>query len=320
MAVDMKLELYKKLNGINKRTLFIKILGILLLITGLFSLFVIPVEFTAFYAFSEGGIFHYEGFSFGCLMFTFIIFNVMVYFFIALLGISLGIGNLKLKKWGFNLSIALLKTLFIIGIATTISILLSFNLLKILELYQFLTILIFSLVILVILPYCLIKFYNNQKTKQLFNITNPNSFFEKQTTNKLTIILLNLFWISVFYLFIFLQGAFPLFGNFIFTIKGTYLLSIAIFLLLVLTYLFYNNKHYARVGMIVYYILLFFTFAITFYKNSTNDLFNLLDLPSYELENFVPAFRIPAGINLSFFFGILIIVQVYLILKMKSKK
>jgi hypothetical protein len=302
------------------RVLLIKILGIILLVIGLFSLFAIPAEFTSFYAFSEGGNSQYEGFGFGSLMFAFIIFNTMVYFSLALLCIPIGIGNYKLKKWGYNLSLASLKTLLINGIATTVSILLSFNLLNIVNIYRFVTILILFFAFLIILPYYLIKFYQNTKTKQIFNIFNPKNLFEEQSSSNLTIILLNLFWILIFYLFIFFKGAFPLLGEFILMKKGTYLLSIAIFTLLILTYLFYNDKKYVKSGMLIYDILLFFTFAITFLKNSTNDFFNLLDLPVYEVENVVPAFAIPAEINLGFYFGILIFVHVYLIITTKTKK
>lgn len=298
---------------IEKRVIFIKIIGTILLIIGLFSLLLIPAELTSFYVFSEGGNNHYEGFGFGSLMFAFIIFNLMVYFCLALLGIPLGIGNLKLKKWGYNLSLACLTALLIIGIAATISILLSFNLLKIINLYQFLTMLIFSLVFLILLPYGLMRFYNNPNTRQLFNTPGPASFFEKQSSNKLTIILLNFFWISIFYLFIFFKGAFPLFGKFIFTIKGTYLLSVAIFVLFILSYMFYDDKKFAKISLIIYHLLLFATFVFTFLRNSTNEFFNLLDLPVYEIENVVPAFAIPAGINPGYFFAILIIIQIYLL-------
>lgn len=84
-----------------------------------------------------------------------------------------------------------------------------------------------------------------------------------------------------------------------------------------LTYLFYQNKAYAKFGMIVYYVILFFAFTLTFIRYTTNDFFNLLNLPAYEWKKVVPAFRIPVGINLAFFFGVLIILQIYLIFRAK---
>lgn len=301
-----------------KKIVLIKILGFVFLAVGLFSLFCIPAEFTSFYAFMDGGRYHYEGFGFGSLMFAFIILNAMVYLFLALLGIPLGIGNVMLKKWGFNLSLAAFGTLLILGATLIISFLSSFDLLRMLTLYQILTILIFILLFFIVLPYFLIKFYKKLSTEQLFKSSDTESYFEKQSPEKLIIILLNLFWIFVFYLLIFLKGAFPFFGEFIFQREGAYLLSTAIFILLVLTYLFYKDKHYTKYGMMIYYVLLFFTFALTFFNNSTNSFFNLLGLPIYEIEKVVPAFRIPAGVNLGFFFGILIFIQIYLMFRVKN--
>jgi len=302
----------------NKRKVLIKIIGVFCLVVGLFSLFLIPAEFTSFYAFSEGSNFYYKGFGFGSLMFAFIILNVLAYFTLAVSSIPLGIGNFTLKKWGLNLSLAFSKTTLIIGIATLISFLSSFDLIKVLEPYQTLIILTFFLVFLIIVPYALIRFYKNPKTTQLFQDSIPDNDFEKQPPINLTIILLNLFWILIFYLFIFLKGVFPLFGDFVFKREGTYLLSTAIFGLFVLTYLFYKNKYYVKFLMIIYYIILLFAFMLTFLKFSTNDLVSLLNLPVYEIEKVVPAFWIPAGINLGYFFGTMLVIQIYLIFRIKK--
>jgi len=301
----------------NKGNTLIKILGILFLVIGLFSFFLVPVEFTSFYSFSEGGNHHYEGFGFGSLMFTFILLNIIAYSTLAVSCILLGIGNLTLKKWGFNLSLAFFKALIIIGLTIIISFLSSFDLINTLEPYQTLIILIFFLVFLIGLPFILIKFYQTPKNELLFKTSASNNYFEKQSPDNLTIILLNLFWILIFYLLLFLKGSFPFFGEFFFKREGTYFLSIAIFILFMLTYLFYQNKAYAKFGMIVYYVILFFAFTLTFIRYTTNDFFNLLNLPAYEWKKVVPAFGIPVGINLAFFFGVLIILQIYLIFRAK---
>ena len=292
------------------RILFIKSLGAILLITGLFSLFAVPAEFTSFYAFLEGGSYQYEGFGFGSLMFAFISFNVMFYFSLASFCIPAGIGNLKLKKWGYVLSLAFLKTLLILGITIAGSMLFSLNNFPGESVYQLITLLVVCSVLLIILPYYLIRFYKDKKTKQNFN-SNSVYFFEQHSPDSLTIILLNFFWIFVFCLFMFFKGAFPLWGRFIFKTNGTYLLSIAIFTLLILNYLFYFKYKYVDLGILFYCIMLFFTFAITFFKNSTAEFLNLLELPVYEIENVLPAFIFPVKINLGFFFSILIFIQIF---------
>jgi hypothetical protein len=139
------------------RIWFIKSLGVILLITGLFSLFAVPAEFTSFYAFVEGGSYQYEGFGFGSLMFAFIFFNVIVYLSLAFLYFTAGIGNLKLKKWGYFLSLASLKTLLIIGVTIVGSMLLSFGNFSGEPFYQLITLLVVCSVLLIILPYYLIS-------------------------------------------------------------------------------------------------------------------------------------------------------------------
>lgn len=303
-----------------KRKILIRITGILFLAVGLISLFIFPAEFTSFYAFTEGGKFHYEGFAFGSLMFAFIISNAMAYFTFAVFCIPLGMGNLKLKKWGLNLSLACLKTISIIGMTLMIAFLFSFELIKKLELYQTLLILSFLIIFLIALPFAAIKFYINPKTGSLFQESVPGNYFEKQSTNQLTVLLLNYFWMMVFYLLIFLKGAFPLWGEFIFKKEGVYLISTAVFVLLVISYFFYKNKYRAEIASLIYYLFLFFTFAFTYFKYSTNDFLNKLSLPVYEMEKIVPAFWIPAGINLGVFFGTLIIIQIFLVVMVKIKK
>lgn len=303
----------------NKRAVLIKFLGILFLAVGLFSLFFTPVEFTSFYPFSTGGGYHYEGFGFGSLMFAFIVFNVMAYFSIALLGIPIGVGTLRLKKWGLDLSIAFFRSIMIVGSASTISILLSSELRTILEPYRYLILLAFSLVFLIIMPYTLVRFYKNPETEALFK-PETGGCFESQSTNSLALMLLNGFWISIFTLSIFLKGAFPLFGSFAFGREGTYLLSAAIFVLLVLSFLMFEKNKFAKYALIVCYAFLLSTFALTFSIHPTSEFLGMLNLPQYEVENALAAFRIPAGINLGIFYGVLLIIQIFMALRINDEE
>jgi len=297
-----------------KELVFIRIVGILLLLVGLLSLFCVPAEFTSLYGFIDGGDFHFEGFGFGSLMFAFIVFSGMVYASLALVCIPLGIGTLQLKRWGFTLSLAVLKAFLLLGLALTISLLFSFELWNNLEFSLTLTILLVVLLFFVALPFALIRVYKHPSIESLFH-SSPKDPFENQHPDTLIIILLNLFWVFVLFLFVFFKGAFPFMGDFVFKKDGTYFLSMAIVALLVLSYFYYGNTSYARVGMIAFYLILFLTFAYTFVSVSTNEFIQMLDLPMYELEKVVPAFRIPAGINAGLFFGILLAMQTIVVLR-----
>jgi len=302
-----------------KELVFIRIVGILLLLAGLFSLFCAPAEFTSFYAFIDGGDFHFEGFGFGSLTFAFIVFSGMVYASLALVCIPLGIGTMQLKRWGFTLSVAVLRAFLLLGLALTISLLFSFELWNNLEFSLTLTILSVALIFFVALPFALIRVYIHPNIESLFH-SSPKGLVESQHPDTLIIILLNLFWVFVLFLFVFFKGAFPFLGDFVFKKEGTYFLSIALVALLVLSYFIYKNTSYAGVGMIAFYLMLFLTFAYTFISISTNEFIHMLDLPRYELEKVVPAFRIPAGVNAGLFFGILLAMQTIVVLKIGKNR
>ena len=102
----MNTELLSK----NTALLVIKILGILQLAIGLFSLVIAPLEIYSFYLFSEDGRFYYEGFGIGSFLYGLIAGQIIGYYFIAFLFITLGYGHLKLQRWAFNLSQSLSRS------------------------------------------------------------------------------------------------------------------------------------------------------------------------------------------------------------------
>lgn len=291
-----------------KRLLLIKIIGILFLIMGSISLFAAPAEFSSFYAFSHGGTFQYDGFGFGTLMYAVISISTLFYAALALICIPVGIGNIKLTNRGYHLSRILFILVMAIGIATTICIGLSFRLLDSFSVFQYIAIICAIILALIILPYFLLLFYKNKNTKQLFN-SSLNTYFENQSEQKMLVVLLNLVWVMFFMVMIFLKGSFPLLGQFILKTPGTYLLSIVIFVLLVLNYLFYRNVRFTEYGMLIFYAFLILSVVITFIIIPAKDFIRILELPSYELQEMSSILKIISGINLGIFFGVLLIIQ-----------
>ena len=98
------------MNDIDSRIygLIIKVVGILMLLTGVFAAVVGLVEIYCFYLFSEGGRFHYEGFGVGAFMFANIASQIVGYYLIAAVGISLGYGHLVGRRWARALALTLL--------------------------------------------------------------------------------------------------------------------------------------------------------------------------------------------------------------------
>ena len=75
--------------------IFIKILGVILLLIGLLGLIYGPCEIYCFYFFSKGDPFYYEGFQIGTFWFAYLTIQNAAYYILALLLIPIGIGTLK---------------------------------------------------------------------------------------------------------------------------------------------------------------------------------------------------------------------------------
>ena len=63
-------------------------IGTLILLIGLCSAFIAPLEIRSYYLFLEGGKFYFEGFGMGSLMFAIITIQVIAYYLIAVLFIT----------------------------------------------------------------------------------------------------------------------------------------------------------------------------------------------------------------------------------------
>jgi MFS family permease len=297
----------------NIRLILVRCIGVLFLLIGLISLYAVPAEFTSFYSFSTGGDFYYEGFGFGSLLFATILISALLYATLALIGIPVGIGNIQSTSWGYRLSCIFLVSVIAIGASFVICIGLSFRLLDSLIVSQYILILFILIQMLVVLPYLLLRFYRNQNTKRLFS-PSRNAFFVNQSESKMVSIFLNLMWVIAFVVMIFLKGAFPFMGVFVFKTLGTYLLSAAILVLLVLSYLFYKNIKQIKYVMLAFYVFLFLSFVITFVIVPGKDFVGMLELPAYEMREMASLLNLVAGINAGYFFGTILVIQTILLL------
>ena len=105
----------------------IYLLGSLILLIGLSSAFIAPIEIYSYYLFSKGGRFYFEGFGMGSLMFANITIQVIAYYLIAVLFIILGYGHLKLREWARSLSVAVLWAWMVIGAPLTLVLIFMFT-------------------------------------------------------------------------------------------------------------------------------------------------------------------------------------------------
>ena len=100
---------------INKQPWVLRLIGGGLLGLGLISAFLGPLEMFCFYLFSEGGMFHYEGFGFGSFMFGNISAQILGYFFIAAIAIPIGYGTMRQRRWARHLTLGFFQCWYTVG-------------------------------------------------------------------------------------------------------------------------------------------------------------------------------------------------------------
>lgn len=73
--------------------IFLRIIGVVLIIVGIIAAYYGPLEIFVFYLFSEGGRFHYDGFGVGPFWFAALVVQNIGYYIIAALFLPVGIGH-----------------------------------------------------------------------------------------------------------------------------------------------------------------------------------------------------------------------------------
>jgi hypothetical protein len=81
---------------------FLRVIGFVLVLFGLVAAYYGPLEIFVFYLFSEGGQFHYDGFSVGSFWFAALVVQNIGYYIIAALFLPVGIGHLKQCRWALT--------------------------------------------------------------------------------------------------------------------------------------------------------------------------------------------------------------------------
>ncbi len=85
-------------------TIFLKAIGLVLILIGLVAAYYGPLEIFVFYLFSEGGQFYYHGFGMGSLWFAALVVQNIGYYLIAALFLPVGIGHMRKRRWALTLT------------------------------------------------------------------------------------------------------------------------------------------------------------------------------------------------------------------------
>lgn len=295
-------------NNYKNRSFIVKGIGVLLLFLGMSAAIIGPYEIYAFYLFSKGGSFHYEGFGFGSFMFANIVWQIIGYYAIASICIPLGIGHLRLRKWIIPIMQSLLWVGLIVGIPLIIVFLF---MLSVKDLSLIASIIVITLLAFFYLAgqIILIRFYKSQNVRMLLENYDPRSYqIESIPISILVLTFLFIFYVVILHVPLFFNGIYPLFGKWLSGIQGFIAFDISIIILSLLTWGTFKQNYLAWIGSIIYFCILTSSVLITLLLSSKSDILLLMKFPATEmklLENvplhgihFIPFIVIPLLITL----------------------
>lgn len=266
-------------------SLLIKILGWIFSLAGIGIAFLAPLEMYCFYLFSYGGRFYYEGFGFGSFMFANIASQVIGYYLIALILLTLGYGHLKTRKWVRNLSIALLYFWLIVGIPLIITAFFILAATKEMSIPAASIILAVSILSYAVLPPLLIHFYKGKNMAYIFEKNDEKTrWLAKLPVSVLTISLLIIFYIIVLHILILFNGIFPVFGMFFYGLGGIVLLDITILCLSFLVWGLLRLRLWAWRGTVFVLSILTISTIITFVNSSYSTILDNMRFPPKEIS------------------------------------
>jgi hypothetical protein len=259
--------------------------GLLLLFGGLTSLFIAPVEIQVYGQFEEGGRFAYEGFGFGSLMFAIITVQVVGYYFIALICLPLGYGHLRLQRWIRPVSEMLLADWLLLGLPLT---LIAFAMLltsKDIPASALPLLIAVFLLLYPVLPVGLLLFYRSRRVRTLFERDGSGSAaMEDKSIPRLVLGSLLAFFVVFLHLPLLFNGAFPMFGRFLFDFNGLLATQIAVLMLVVVSWGIFQGRRWAWWGAFIYLTFMILSATMTFLNTTPVDLFAGMHLAEAEQE------------------------------------
>jgi hypothetical protein len=292
----------------------ITLIGLVLLIAGIIAAFIGPVEMYCYSLFTEGGRFHYEGFSFGSMIFGSITMQIWAYYIIALICIPLGYGHVKKHAWIQKISLALLWSWFIVGIPILPILFFIFITNKEPSVVTALLSAAGCVLSYTLLPVLLIKFYNGKNCAMALNQGHDSI----KTYPLPLIVLLVLYAFSIYSLHVLLlyRGIFPFFGDWLFDLKGIILISILISFILLLIIGTLKRKVWSWWASLFYFCSFTLSLIVTFLSTDFSEIIALLHFPPTETNMLI---KIPLkGIHLGAFFGIPLLMTLAVIVSVKK--
>jgi hypothetical protein len=273
--------------GYHDRSLIVKTIGGLMLLGGLGAALIGPVEVYAYYAFTEGGKFHYEGFGFGSFMFAYIASQVVGYYTIAAVFIPLGYGHLKRRRWARSLTLTGLWVWLVAGLPLTVIAYLMLFQSKELALPMVIAVMVIAPLIYPVAPLLLMRVYRGKNVQLTFEAADlqPSRLDETPLPVRGLCGLLILTIITL-HAPLLLRGVFPFFGRLLADMEGFLALDLVIVALSILTWGVARQRLWSWWGALFVFGLITLSGIVTFVQVTLRDMLAAMQLPAYEMDLF----------------------------------
>jgi hypothetical protein len=259
--------------------------GVLLLLAGVAMAFMGPLEMRAFYLFSEGGRFHYEGFGFGSFMFANIAAQIVGYYLIAMVAMPLGYGNIMRLRWARTLSLAVLGFWLVAGIPLMVAFMFVLMASKDVSLPAALIALTGLALSYAVVPGLLIRFYRSRDVRLTFETRDPRSpWIEDVPLPVLVVCAVFGLTIAVLQVLILFNGVFPLFHTLIFELRGIELIALSILILVGLIWGLLRLRRWAWWGSLLYWGYLTFSSIAALSRMTFADILSHMKFSPLEVE------------------------------------
>jgi hypothetical protein len=298
------------------RSLILRAIGGIAIVAGIGVGLLAPIEIYAFYLFSEGGQFYYEGFGIGALMFGNIAAQIIGYYLIAALLIPLGYGHLKLRRWARTLALTALGFWLVVGLVVAVLFLLVLVTSKEPTLASVLFFAALLALSYLVLPALMIRFYGSRDVRATFEAHDPYPHWtEERPVPVLVLAFLCAFFAVCMHIPILFSGIFPLFGTWLFDLPGIVLLALSMACLGCLAWGVLGRRTWAWWGTFVYLSTMIVSTVLTLLTTTWSDILAGMRFPITEMEA-VQGMPLQ-GYHIALFLGIPLLASLGLVLYSK---
>jgi len=277
----------------------LRAIGIVGLLVGVAATWIGPAEVRAFYLFLPGQRFGYEGYNWGTVMFALIAAQVAGYYGIALLGLFLGWGHIRLRAWTRPIMRSLLWAWLVAGLPLMALAYLLLILSKGTTPIGLLLSLPFALVAYPLAPWMLYRWYDSDAARRAFSQRGSAAAPLASLPSCVggTMVLLLLYGL-VLHLPMMLNGLFPWFGTLLTDRSGLYAYGpLTLALIGVLSALCARRRWgwWLAMGGLTFWTA---SSGLTFLRYSLAEMLDLMALPATELGWFqaMPFLQQPVGL------------------------